>query len=473
MHLHIERDRRSTGRASSRRSSRPFLLSVLVALLAAAPFAASAQTPGAKADTAEDSASLQREFDALFQETLKRPSDLDVTLRYAVLANKIGDYEAAITALQRILLYNPALAQARVELGVLYFRLASYGAAQNYLEEARNGNLTTEQRERVEEYLGRLQKLQSRHRLTGEATAGFQHQSNANLGPASTAVRAAGLPSTLGAELVRKSDENIFVTGSLLYSYDLQNQDQDTIEATANVYGSRHFRVKQFDFAYAEGTVGPRFTLKSLGMEGFSVRPFFLLNYAQLGDDPFFHSYGFGVEATKSITRELMLRTSLEHRERNFVDSPPRATSRLLTGQTDGVTLGAQYALPHDQAVSLTGSLTRISGRASSETNLQYGLTAVYQIAYPGPIKFPTTTARWQTSLGVSRVFNNSDAPDPSVDPVAKRLDRTWRFSITEIVPVTTNIAVYLQLQRDIISSSLPNFAFTNTSVTAGPRFRF
>lgn len=459
------RDLLSIVRISPRRSTR-LIFAIFVALLATGNFFA------ASAQTREDSASLRREFDTLFQETLKRPSDLDVTLRYAVVANKLGDYEAAITALQRILIYNPALDQARVELGVLYFRLASYGAAQNYLEQAKNGNLTTEQRDRVEEYLIRLYRLQNRHRFTGEVTAGLQHQSNANLGPASPAVRAAGLPSTLGAEFVRKSDENIFTTGSLLYSFDLQDQDQDTIEATGNFYGSRHFRVKQFDFAFAEGTVGPRFTLKSLGVEGFSVRPFFLLNYAQLGSDPFFHSYGFGVEAAKSISRELALRTSLEHRERNFENSPPRASSRLLTGQTDGVTLGAQYLLPYDQAVSLTGSLTRISGRASFETNLQYGLTALYQVAYPSPIML-WTAARWQTSIGMSRVFNNYDAPDPSVDPVAKRLDRTWRFSVTEIVPVTSSIAVYLQLQRDIISSSLPNFAYTNTSVTFGPRFRF
>jgi hypothetical protein len=65
------------------------------------------------------------------------------------------------------------------------------------------------------------------------------------------------------------------------------------------------------------------------------------------------------------------------------------------------------------------------------------------------------------------------DAPDPLVDPFTTRTDRRWRFGLTEIVPLTESIALTLQLQRDIVSSSLPNFAYSSTSVLFGPQLRF
>jgi hypothetical protein len=50
---------------------------------------------------------LKKQYDEAFEETLTKPADLDVLFKYAGLANQMGDYEGAISALERMLLINP------------------------------------------------------------------------------------------------------------------------------------------------------------------------------------------------------------------------------------------------------------------------------------------------------------------------------------------------------------------------------
>ena len=44
----------------------------------------------------------EREYDAAFQEMMRKPADLDVLFKFATIATKTGDYEGAISALERM-----------------------------------------------------------------------------------------------------------------------------------------------------------------------------------------------------------------------------------------------------------------------------------------------------------------------------------------------------------------------------------
>ena len=66
---------------------------------------------------------------ALFQQLLKDPTNVDVNFRYAEAAVKLGNYEGAISALERLLLYNPNFPGVKLQLAELYARLGSYNAA--------------------------------------------------------------------------------------------------------------------------------------------------------------------------------------------------------------------------------------------------------------------------------------------------------------------------------------------------------
>ena len=78
----------------------------------------------------------QEALETLRARASANPTDYPQSFAYARAAIDARDYEAAITAYERILFYNPALSRAKFELGNLYFRLSSYSMAVRYFEEA-------------------------------------------------------------------------------------------------------------------------------------------------------------------------------------------------------------------------------------------------------------------------------------------------------------------------------------------------
>ena len=79
--------------------------------------------------SAGDRASLEAQKEALFQRMLQNPADLDTTFAYADVSARLGDNEAAVSALERMLLFNPDLPRVQLELGALYFRMGSFEIA--------------------------------------------------------------------------------------------------------------------------------------------------------------------------------------------------------------------------------------------------------------------------------------------------------------------------------------------------------
>jgi thioredoxin-like negative regulator of GroEL len=45
--------------------------------------------------------------EALLQQMIERPSDLDLAFEYAQLSSQVGDYEGAVSTLERMLIYAP------------------------------------------------------------------------------------------------------------------------------------------------------------------------------------------------------------------------------------------------------------------------------------------------------------------------------------------------------------------------------
>jgi tetratricopeptide (TPR) repeat protein len=83
---------------------------------------ATAQAPAQDLSGTEHSR-LESQKSALFQQMLRNPANLDATFAYADVAARLGDYEAAVSALDRMLLFNPNLPRVQLEIGALYFRM--------------------------------------------------------------------------------------------------------------------------------------------------------------------------------------------------------------------------------------------------------------------------------------------------------------------------------------------------------------
>jgi hypothetical protein len=457
-------------------------LRLLIALvIVVTPMAAAAQ-----ALSSSEKAALEAKKNALFQQMLRNPGNLDATFAYADVAARLGDYEAAVSALERMLLFNPNLPRVQLELGALYFRMGSYDLARAYFTKAAAANPPPAVRQRIAEYLAALDRAQSRHHFSGYLYLGGQYQTDANVAGSSQFLGAVfGIPLTLtlNTPFTKQASGSLFGSGSLLYSYDLEDQNRDTFDVTAFGTLNHYFNaeVNHLDLALLEVTAGPRFNAPAGGPVA-SFRPYAIFDEVGLGWDQYFVAGGFGLEYDQLVWGDLAVKGLFEFRQKSFTNAPTRPLSTGLDGNDKLVSLSVTKPLTSYSALNLEFDYLNQSTSFDYYTNASYAVAGSYQIRYPPPFKIGAEP--WQSSFYAGRLWSYYAAPDPccvttTTAPVfypsgfSSQLTQRWRFGVTETVPVSPRIAIVIQIERDIVSSNLPLYAYNNTSLVFGPQVRF
>ncbi len=432
----------------------------------------------------EERSQLEAQKAQLFQKTLSNPGNLDATFAYADVAAKLGDNEAAVSAMERMLLFNPNLPRVKLELAALYFRMGSYEISRNYFQQALAGNPPDEVKTRINTYLDQIAKLSSTSRLSGYFFFGGQYQTDANIAPGSPLVHSPVGDVLLNSQFVKQADLNLFGTGSLLYSYDLGTQTRDTLEISGTGFGNVYMHTRRLDLGLVEATIGPRFNLSQPlpGTGATSVKPYAIVNDVSLGSNQYFHTLGAGVEASTSLWSDLQLRTVTEFRVKNFTDAPDRPLSRGLTGNDTLVSVFLSKPITYSvipSELSLEFDFLNQDTRLNYYSNRTYSIGAAYRIHYDNPLglnKYP-----WETTFLISNSWSNYQGVDPccnvSTNPAvfvgAEQSTQHLRFGITQSWQVSDYANVVLQLQRDIVSSNLSLYAYTSNSILIGPQIRF
>ncbi|MDA0261423.1 MAG: tetratricopeptide repeat protein [Proteobacteria bacterium] len=380
---------------------------------------------------------LQGQYDDAFKAVFSDPGNLDKTFRFSELAVRIGNFEAAISALERMLLINPNLPRVRLELGVLYFRLGSYQLAKTYLDRAVEGdNVPDEVRQRVETFLAEIEKRLSLQQFAGSIFGGMRYQTNANAGPSSGTVLANGFTATLANQFTKQSDENAFVSGNLRHSYDLQLQAGEAWETNVTTYLSEQKTQNQLDLIFLRVDSGPRGPFAPAWRDGMSWRPYVVANYIRLDDLPYLEAGGLGVNFMSQLSPRFLLDTNLEYMDRNFHDGAGHSqTITELDGSTTDASVALRIAAADDVMLvfSLDHSDQTTDGNANSfrESREWTGSVGATK-TYPGFSKLrdwglSASNDPWSTSLTVSRGRTKYNAPDPSVDPATKRQEEEFR----------------------------------------------
>lgn len=442
-----------------------------------------APVPAMAADAADDPAALAARKKELFQQMLRDPGNLDITFAYADVSARIGDNEAAVAALERMLLFNPNLPRVDLELGVLYFRMGSFETAKTYFEKAKSFNPPPEVVARVNEYMAKIADNESVHQFTGYVFMGSQYQTDANVAPGSPLIHSPIGDVLLSNQFVKHDDVNFFLTGAVLYSYDLGTQNRDTIEVTGTGFGNHYMQFRRLDLDLGEVTAGPRLRQPNLSfgpITSMSVKPYVIANYVGLGEKPYFSTYGGGLETTAVMFDDVSAKFTYEFRQKNFSDAVERPLSRGLNGNDNLITLSVTKPLFGNSALSGELDYLNQSTRFNFFANRTYSMSAAYRIRYEDPLgwlNFP-----WESTLFGSRSWSIYGGPDPccntNSDPTnffspSTRDDRHWRFGLTQAFQITGNLAVVAQVQRDIVSSNLPIYAYTSNSFLIGPQIRF
>jgi hypothetical protein len=457
-----------------------------LALVVASLERAAAQEVSGQEVLGPDKAALEARKEALFQQMFRDPANLDVTFAYADVSARLGDYEAAVSALERMLLFNPDLPRVQLELGALYYRMGSYDLARDYFDKAAAANPPPEVRARVEQYLADIERSQSRHHLSGYVFFGGQYQTDANVAGSSLILSPIG-PVVLGNQFVKQASGSIFGSGSLLYSYDMETQNHDTLEVTSVGYLNHYFNaaVNRLDLSLLEVTGGPRFNFPSglIGGQAASLKPYIIGDEVGLGWNQYFAAGGTGIEYDEIVWNDLALKAAFEFRHKNYTNAPDRPLSTGLTGNDKLVTLSVAKPITENTVLNLEFDYLDQLTQLAFYTNTTYAVAGSYRIRYQDPTGF--TSDFWETAPFVGRAWSYYAAPDPCCNTsgnafpgvypngFSTQLTQRWRFGVTQTWPVTATIAVVAQLERDIVSSNLPLYSYNNTSILIGPQIRF
>ncbi|MFZ5784738.1 MAG: tetratricopeptide repeat protein [Pseudomonadota bacterium] len=437
----------------------------VAALVAFSSWPAAAQQPA--------SPSLEAQYDAAFEETLRQPANLDVLFRFASLASQTGDLEGAVSALERMLLIDPNLPRVRLELGVLYFRLGSYELARTYLEAAlKPSGVPPEVRARAEQYIADLDKRLTRSRFSGELFLGARYQSNANLGPANSQVRLFGQIANLNQAALGTPDWGAVTSAQVRHAYDLGTQDKAALESQFTFYANRQFQVSAANVTLIDFTTGPRFQAFRETFEDVIVRPFVSAGYIWVKDTPYYGSYGAGVEAGALLTDRLRNVSIFSWRQQNYPNTSYLPTNSQFTGTQYSAVTTFQYQLTETVSLYAVGNAQRYQTQQTAWQNYTLlGAGGGMAFRFADPVF--GSDLPWSLSLSVNQQWWRYDQPDPVVDPGTMRYQGDTILNLLLSIPFDERTTFTTSVGRFNRAASVPNYQFTNNSVLFGVGWRF
>jgi len=245
---------------------------------------------------AAEAASEQRR-EALLQEMLARPNDLDLAFEYAKLSADAGDYEGAISTMERMLIYAPNTPRIQFELGVLYYRLGAYDVSRSYFEQVlANPSVPPEIANQVRLYIQQLSLAADPPPFSASIFSAIRYETNANFGPGTNSVTLNGIDFTLDDQSVGRPGWSALNIGTLHYSYDLKKQG-DKIEFDFLAYSTAYFEdeLQDIDLDFFEFTLGPSWNLKRWGWDQTRLYTYAIADLAYLGYETYFTAPGAGI----------------------------------------------------------------------------------------------------------------------------------------------------------------------------------
>ena len=415
-----------------------------------------------------DAAALRAEQAQLFSEMFAAPADLDLMFRYALVSIRLQDYEAAITTLERILIYDPALPQVRTELGASYFRIGSYPVARQYFSEvAADPAAPADLKARVALYLEEIERRMRTDYFTGRLAVNALFTTNANNGPGSRTIEFLGVPAQLtDPNATAQTDGGVAVTGQVTWVQDLGGPLGEEWRSDAAVYGVRFGEVDSGNTAVLVLRTGPSLAFDD-ERNGIKGRPYIEFDHVRYGDDALHTTFGFGLEMTAPVGAATVAFSDLRVGWRDNHE-------RTAGIDKDGANIRARAGLSHvhDEQLSLVGfGLLEFDGaRTDSEKNLTLGLGGLATISYESGME--AAARPWAFDLGARAFWRQFDAPG-IFDPATDREDVDLRFSIGHTAYLEQGFAAVARAEYYLRESNIRTFDLDSFTFTAGVEYRF
>jgi len=426
-------------------------------------------TAGAAAQS-EPNAELER----LAAHVRTHPSDHEQTYAYIRLATELHD-EAAIGALERILMYNPELGRAREQLGFLYARIGAYQSAVFNLRAAlKSPDLDAAQKARIEAQLPDLEMQTKASRFSGSLQIGVRTQSNAAYLPSSGLYDVGGVQ-TLGGATGRQSDVNTFEHAQIAHDYDLQNQRGDVIETRGLAYATQQFALPQYNVALFSVSVGPRLALAEIA-PGLTVKPYVAGSASLVGNLNYLNTGGAGVSLRQTFGGRLVLEPGFEWTRLwvNSASSPGSNTQSVATIATGDVftgSLGGSLRILDNIRLEGRAAFSRAEAYVATQATNQFNVQAMLRVEVDPPLA--EMPRRWTIAPYARFTQIAFDMANPVLDPFRARRDDAWTYGLALDAPITAQFGVSGHLEFLRNDSNISSFKMQNVSLTFGPTARF
>ncbi len=411
--------------------------------------------------------------EALLQQMIARPNDLDLAFEYATLSSQVGDYEAAVSTLERMLIYAPNTPRLQLELGILYYRLGAYEVARSYFAQAlANPSVPPSVAAQIRLYLQQLAIAADPPSFSATIFSAIRWESNANAGPGTQSVTLNGIDFTLDQQSVGRAGWSALNIGTLHYSWDLKRQG-DRIEFDALAYSTAYFdkELQDIDLDFFEATVGPSFNMKRWGMDKTRAFVYAIGDLAYLGYDPYFTAPGAGLRLLSFAAERSVLDARLETRWREFDNS----TDLPFNSQRDGAQtrFGFTYSYYMTPAFVVTTQLYAQREAAKAD------FYADWEVAFSGGFAWTFNNPLWQArypwtlQVGGGVIRRDYDDPDPTINPNEAEEDTTWWGRTALVVPVAETWALVPQVEYRDQASNYDIRAFDDLTALLGVQKRF
>jgi len=431
-------------------------------------------TGAAQADPVWDA---QPELAQLADRVRANPTDYQASYDYVTLATQLRDYEAAIGALERLLMFNPNLGKARKELGFLYARLGTYPTAAHHLRLAlKSPDLDAEQKAQIEAQLPDIEKQMEASRFSGALQLGIRSQSNAAYLPTNGLYELGGVQAFAPFH-GRQSDTNSFELGQIAHDYDFQNDRGDRIETRGALYATQQFHLTQYDVGLFSASIGPRLAVAPELLPGLTVKPYVAGAASLLGDLNYLNTGGAGVTFRQNFGDRLVLEPGFGWSRlwvnpgSSLVDRAYQTVATLATGDVFTGSLASSFRLFDNVKFEGRGAFSRANAYVAWQGSNQVDLQAMLRFEVDPPL--PQMSRRWTLAPYARFTQIAFDTANPIVDFLHARRDDAWTYGMALDAPVDAwlGFSGHLEFMRN--DSNLASFKTHNVSVTFGPTAKF
>lgn len=445
-------------------------------LAASAALAACLTIGGAQAQVSpNEEAALRVEQSEQFAAMFEAPDDVALMFQYAVTSIRLQDFEAAITTLERILIYNPNLPRVKVELGASYFRIGSYPVAKFYFEEVINDDTAEPAlKERVQLFLDEINKRTRTSYFTGRVGIDTVFTSNANFGPEGRNILFLGAPRVLlGPNVTSQTDAGFGLVGRVSHIYDLASANGDVWRSDLAFSAVRYAETSSGATDVVLFRSGPRLSLDD-DRYGPKIRPYVELSHVRFAKDPLQTTIGAGFELTNTLNQSMSLFSDLRIAWR---DSHIKTAAVDLNGDTidqDGLNVRAKAGVNYfyDQNITLRGFLLAefTGAETDQEQSYELGVGGVGTYRYDSGLE--VASRDWLVSAGFRGVYRRFDEEN-IVQPARKREDLDLRLHIGHTAYLQDDLSLTARAEYFVRESNVKNFDLDSFTAKIGIRYSF